>query len=90
MLYGTGGRARLDLAMPSEIITTAPASSVPADDADFVTDAKIRELEKANMLAALRHASWRIWGTDGAAELLVLKPSTLTYRMKVFNIRKAD
>lgn len=40
------------------------------------------------MIAVLRHANWRIWGSEGAAELLGLKPSTLTYRMKVLGIRK--
>jgi PAS domain S-box-containing protein len=49
-----------------------------------------REVEKANMLAALRHVDGRIWGSDGAAALLGLKPSTLTYRMKVFGIRNED
>jgi len=88
VILSKGGRARLDLAMPGETNTRAPAQSAAADDADFVTDADIRELEKANMIAALRHADWRIWGADGAAGLLGLKPSTLTYRMKVFGIRK--
>ena len=89
VILSKGNRARLDLAMPGETTARAAAERVPPDEAGFVTDADIRELEKANMVAALRHADWRIWGTDGAAELLGLKPSTLTYRMKVFDIRKA-
>ena len=48
----------------------------------------MREREKANLLAALRKANWRISGDGGAAELLGLKPSTLTYRMGVFGIEK--
>jgi transcriptional regulator with GAF, ATPase, and Fis domain len=58
------------------------------DGKDFVTDAEMRDHEKANLIAALRHADWRVWGQDGAAELLGIKPSTLTYRMKVLGIRK--
>ncbi|MCP4949063.1 MAG: AAA domain-containing protein, partial [Aestuariibacter sp.] len=88
VILSKGGRPRLDLAMPDETNTQIPAETVAAEKADFVTDAEIRELEKANMIAALRHANWRIWGSDGAAELLGLKPSTLTYRMKVFSIPK--
>lgn len=57
-----------------------------AKEEEFVTDAEFRAMEKANITAALRHADWRIWGTDGAAELLGLNPSTLTYRMKQFAI----
>ena len=48
----------------------------------------MREREKANLIAALRHADWRVWGPDGAAALLGIKPSTLTYRMKVLGISK--
>ena len=49
----------------------------------------MREQEKTNLLKVLRHAKWRISGTDGAAELLGLKPSTLAYRMHTFGIEKS-
>ena len=88
VILSKGGRARLDLAMPLESRMSRSAESTLTAESDFVTDAEIRELEISNMIAALRHANWRVWGADGAAELLGLKPSTLTYRMKVFDIRK--
>lgn len=90
VILSKGGRARLDLAMPGKTHTHAPDTNTEQYQTDFVTDRELREREKANMLAALRHARWRIWGADGAAELLGLKPSTLTYRMKVFDIRKDE
>jgi PAS domain S-box-containing protein len=90
VILSTGGRARLDLAMPGEITASAQVIDVETAKADFISDAAIREMEKANMIAALRHANWQIWGDGGAAELLGLKPSTLTYRMKVFGIRKDE
>lgn len=90
VILGRGSRARIDLAMPGEIPDPTLAASVAAADTGFVSDAGIRELERENMLAALRHANWRIWGAGGAAEMLGLKPSTLTYRMKVFGIRKDE
>ena len=45
-------------------------------------------MERRNVLAALKHAGWRISGHGGAAELLGIKPSTLTYRMKKLNIER--
>ena len=48
----------------------------------------MRDREKANLLAALRQAKWRISGDGGAADLLGLKPSTLAYRMRVFGIER--
>jgi transcriptional regulator with GAF, ATPase, and Fis domain len=90
VILSTGSRARLDLAMPDEAALPADVTADPAppDGTGFVTDAEMREHEKANLTAALRHANWRVWGPDGAAGLLGIKPSTLSYRMKVLGISK--
>jgi PAS domain S-box-containing protein len=92
VILSSGGRARLDLAMPDDIETPADVevATAKSDGTEFVTDAEMREHEKANLIAALRHADWRVWGPDGAAALLGIKPSTLTYRMKVLGINKPD
>jgi len=34
-------------------------------------------------------ADWRVWGPDGAAAMLGIKPSTLSYRMHAFGIEKS-
>ncbi len=90
VILSSGNRARLDLAMPENPDTPPDPweNSIPTEEARFVTDAEMREQEKANLIAALRHANWRVWGPDGAAGLLGIKPSTLTYRMKVLGITK--
>jgi transcriptional regulator with GAF, ATPase, and Fis domain len=90
VILSNGGRARLDLAMPDDSEPDPIATAVPLqpNEGDFVTDAEMREREKTNLVVALRHANWRVWGPDGAAALLGIKPSTLTYRMKIFGIRK--
>jgi transcriptional regulator with GAF, ATPase, and Fis domain len=90
VILSTGSRARFDLAITDAAHTRADAVSDPApsDATGFVTDAEMRELEKANMIAALQHADGRVWGPDGAAALLGIKPSTLTYRIKVLGITR--
>jgi PAS domain S-box-containing protein len=90
VILSTGSRARLDLAMPDDVDTQPDVTTdrTPSDGADFVTDAEMRKREKANLIAALRYANWRVWGPDGAAGLLGIKPSTLTYRMKVLGVTK--
>ena len=60
------------------------------EPSELLTDADIRAIERANIIAVLSHTDWRISGTDGAAEFLGLKPSTLTYRMKSFEIERED
>jgi PAS domain S-box-containing protein len=90
VILSTGSRARLDLAMPDDVDIQADVTTdlTASDGTDFVTDAEMREREKANLAAALRYANWRVWGPDGAAGLLGIKPSTLTYRMKVLGVTK--
>lgn len=87
----TGNRLRLDLALPdANRPTQRGTSATQTDDTEFLTDAEFRELEKSNVLAALRKANWQVWGQDGAAELLGIKPSTLNYRMKNFGIQRQE
>ena len=88
VILSTGSRARLDLVMPDVSQTRIPSENSTESTLKFTTDAEIREVEKANMIVALKHANWQVWGEGGAAELLGVKPSTLTYRMKVFGIGK--
>ena len=89
VISSAGTKLRLDLALS---VTNTGQPSAPRVDlaaaANFVTDAEFRELEKANTLAALLEANWQVWGDRGAAELLGIKPSTLTYRMKTYGLRK--
>jgi len=88
VISSTGPRLRLDLALPDRA-TDLPASSSETDDpTDFLTEIEFRETEKANLIGALNAANWKIWGEEGAADLLGIKPSTLTYRMKSFGIQK--
>lgn len=89
VISSAGGRLRLDLALPdvTKSKSRTPAVTLP-DESEFLTDAEFREMEKANIIAALRHAKWRVWGEEGAAELLGVKPSTLTYRMKTFGVER--
>ncbi len=48
----------------------------------------IRQLERENMIRALRYCNWKIYNQDGAAKLLGIKPTTLIERMKRMNIKK--
>ncbi len=83
-----GARLRLDLAIGS---ASKISASVDLDEtAPFLTEEEFREKEKQNLVAALRSADWHIWGPDGAAALLGIKPSTLSYRMNAFGIRKSQ
>jgi transcriptional regulator with GAF, ATPase, and Fis domain len=78
-----GGRLRFELgraaAAPSEAGTPAvPVLSVNA----------LRELERRNLQQALEQCGYQIAGKHGAAQVLGMSPSTLTYHMRRLGIRR--
>ncbi|MBU0742421.1 sigma-54 dependent transcriptional regulator [bacterium] len=62
--------------------------SAPGGGAAILTDADVRKLERDNIFAALERTGWKVSGPGGAAELLGLKPTTLSYRMSAMGIEK--
>ena len=90
VILSKGSRLRLDLALPGQPTVSANSTLSESEDeaGDFMSDGEFRQKEKANLIAALKHADWRVAGPGGAAELLGIKPSTLTYRMKALEIEK--
>jgi transcriptional regulator with GAF, ATPase, and Fis domain len=52
------------------------------------TDAEIKALQRRNMLAALARSGWKIYGPNGAARILGIKPTTLIERMRRLQIKK--
>ena len=50
------------------------------------TEQELRELEKQNLARALTMSSGRVFGDDGAAAMLGIKPTTLTSRLKKLKI----
>lgn len=87
VILSSGTALRVDLALPD----APPQQHSPAsfaEDEGFLTDAEFEQLERANLVKALRQANWKIAGETGAAALLGLKPSTLNYRMTRYNIKR--
>jgi len=50
----------------------------------------LREAERRHLVAALRHTGGKIYGRDGAAKLLDLKPTTLQSKLKKHGINRLD
>lgn len=55
----------------------------------ILTDQEIRDLESRNIQAALTACGGTVYGPNGAANLLGLKPTTLNSRIKSLGIREA-
>jgi transcriptional regulator with GAF, ATPase, and Fis domain len=65
------------------------AKSDYSDTGDTVlTSHDLYVFERNNMIRALKRCNWKIYGEDGASNMLELKPTTLIERMKRMNIKK--
>lgn len=61
-----------------------PSSAAPPAD----SPSNLAEVERRHINAIVESTGWRIRGSDGAAELLGLKPTTLEARMKKLGIER--
>ena len=88
VILSKGNALRLDLSLPGSSSATGRSERlVPAED-NILTEKQMRELQKQNLIAALKQTNWRVSGQDGAAEILGIKPTTLADRIRSFGIRK--
>ncbi len=67
---------------PAGVVPTAPA-----EDA-VLTETELKQLARQNTINALTRCRWKLYGRDGAARMLNIKPTTLIERMKRMHIRK--
>lgn len=92
MILSSCGSQKLDFSkiLPLEQTSKSPTISIIASSKEtkpqFLLQAQIEDLERKNILAALKAADWKIYGKGGAAELLGIKPTTLASRIKVMQI----
>tara|TARA_R110002096_G_scaffold434311_2_gene655465 strand:- start:4446 stop:6488 length:2043 start_codon:yes stop_codon:yes gene_type:complete len=86
------GRANLARALPDAVAPQVGARDAPAGEAPdagaILTLAQMQSLERDNIKAALHKSEWRIAGAGGAAELLGMKPSTLSSRIKTLGLKR--
>jgi len=104
VILSRGGALRLDLSLPeagtippttglpaagtATVSAPAPAGGAQPASAGFLTEAQMKEQQRANLIAALKAANWKISGKGGAADRLGLRPSTLTDRMRALEIKR--
>ena len=62
--------------------------AAPPQDEEILTERDMRELQKANIVKALKQSNWKVSGKGGAAELLGLRPTTLADRIRSFKISR--
>lgn len=89
VILAKGGKLQFDL--PRRVGVDGPAA--PSASLDGNGKLSLDELavrERDIVAAALRRTNWKIYGVDGAAALLRIKPTTLVSKMKRLSIQKAS
>ena len=80
-ILARNGRIRIDL--PTAGLRAAAGR---ADVAALLTEDERRERDRANIIAALEACGGKVFGPDGAADLLNVRPTTLASRIKALGI----
>ena len=82
----------LDFDVPAFDSSVDPTSFAPPEvdqaEPEYLTEAEMRRRERENIFAVLNKASWKIKGVDGAAELLGVKPTTLSSRIEKMGLKR--
>src|SRR5438445_3621885 len=89
VIISRDGRFNLDRALPESRKVMATEAVSPEGRAKRVRTAKeLTELERSNLVAALEVTGWRVAGDGGVAQLLGMKPTTLSSCMKALGIER--
>src|SRR5262245_51279199 len=88
VITSTDGKLNIDRALTSTPVDSHTDTTSVKDDRKVRTAKEFDDMERKNLLLAMQSTGWRIAGKDGAAQLLGLKPSTLTSRMKALGIQR--
>jgi transcriptional regulator with GAF, ATPase, and Fis domain len=89
VLLSPGRTLRLEGVLAESDDTTRAKSSAPARDVPraVIRESDWRRREQENLRTALQLAQGRIYGPDGAADMLGIKPTTLISRLKALGLR---
>ncbi|HZX23028.1 MAG TPA: sigma 54-interacting transcriptional regulator [Woeseiaceae bacterium] len=95
VILSAGNVLRLDLSLPEgEASGERTRDERPRKETQtpraFLTEAEMKERLRENLVSALEHADWKVSGPGGAADLLGLRPTTLTDRMRAMGIRRPE
>lgn len=83
------GRSKLELRRSLTVVAPALSGEVNIGTLEDVKHIQ-QETERAYIISILKKANGRIRGTNGAAELLNIKPTTLEAKMAKLNIKRRD
>jgi transcriptional regulator with GAF, ATPase, and Fis domain len=90
VILARGGKLQFDLPNRTLPASVGPAAiSTEKVEEDLSLD-QLAVREREIVQAALKRSNWKVYGPDGAAAMLRIKPTTLVSKMKRLNVEKPD
>ena len=86
VILSQGGPLRFEFA-PTQVDASKPAAQ-PLEPSKFLTRDELKRQERESIATALKQCGGKVSGSDGAAELLGMKPTTLASRIKTLGIKR--
>lgn len=86
VILAQGNKISFDFLASENLKLNIPTYCKEEAPSDFMNAQEHKALEKSNIEYALKHCKGKIYGTNGAAELLGLKPTTLASKIKKYTI----
>ena len=90
VILARGGQLEFDLPnrLYRENSVNLPVAIPSLDGKEELSLDELEVREREIVTAALRRTNWKVYGTDGAAALLRIKPTTLVSKMKRLKVQK--
>jgi PAS domain S-box-containing protein len=89
LITSRGGQLELERVLPDGAPRRSREAPHERDPAKILTAVELADLERENVRRALEATGWKISGAGGAAELLGLKPNTLSSRIKALGLTRS-
>jgi formate hydrogenlyase transcriptional activator len=80
----------LELLLPASLQRSGAPPPTRHEEHEIIREREWLDLERANVMRALRRSAFRLYGVGGAAELLGLNAGTLASRLKRLGINVTD
>ncbi len=87
VILSQGGPLRFELTASAAVESTS-AKSRPSEMPKLLTRDDLKRHERESIVAALKQTGGKIFGADGAADLLGMKPTTLASRIKTLGLKR--
>ena len=88
VITAVSGTLRIEVPRNEPVSNKSSKETNQETAVNVISVEELKQRERENMLAALEKTQWKVYGRQGAAELLSMKPTTLASKIKKLGLEK--